>query len=179
MKKSYIFLSDSFEDIEAIAVIDILRRAGAPIVTVSMNETLEVTTSHHVTILADILFDKSAITEAEFLILPGGSARLNDYDELKSLIVEHAKSGGRLAAICAAPMVLGGLGLLSGKRATCFPGFESYLKGATLIEAPVVVDDTITTANGAGAALEFGYTIVEQICGKEKADTLRSQMQYK
>ena len=178
MKKSYIFLSDSFEEIEAIAVIDILRRAEVPIVTVSMNETLEVAGSHHVTILADTLFDKSAITDADYLILPGGSTRLNDYDELKSLIVEHSSHGGNLAAICAAPMVLGGLGLLAGKRATCYPGFENYLKGATLVKAPVVIDGTTITGNGPAAALAFSYALVEQICGKDKADTLRSQMQY-
>lgn len=178
MKTSYIFLSNSFEDIEAMAVIDILRRAEIPVVTISMNNTLEVKSSHGVTVLADALFSKSELSDANYLILPGGSTRLNDYAELKDLLVEHNAKDGHIAAICAAPMVLGGLGLLDGKRATCYPGFECYLTGATVVKESVVVDGTITTANGPASSLAFAYTLVAQIRGEECAETLKKQMLF-
>ncbi len=178
MKKSYIFLSDSFEDIEAVAVIDILRRAQIPIESVSMNSDLEVTSSHGVTIKADRLFDPKDLLEAEYLILPGGSTKLNEYDALKGLLLEHSANGGRIAAICAAPMVLGGIGLLQGRRATCYPGFEDYLLGATFVDEAVVVDGRLITAKGPAATLKFGYTLVEELCGEELSTTLQRQMTY-
>ncbi len=179
MKTSYIFLSDCVEDIEALAVIDILRRAEIPTVTISMNPTRQVTTSHGVTITADALFDDVEFSDADYLILPGGSTRLNDYESLKELLVEHNNRSGRIAAICAAPMVLGGLGLLEGKRATCYPGFEEYLRGAELVDAPVVVDGSTITANGPGAAMAFGYALVEAICDAQLSEKLQAQMMYK
>ncbi len=179
MKTSYIFLSNSFEDIEAMAVIDILRRAQIPVVSISMNETLEVESSHGVTVLADRLFSKSELADADYLILPGGSVKLNDYCDLKELLKEHNDKGGHIAAICAAPMVLGGIGLLDGKRATCYPGFEEYLIGASFVDQAVVTDGTITTANGPASTLEFAYTLVEQICGEECAALIKRQMMWR
>ncbi len=178
MKTSYLFLSDCVEEIEALAVIDVFRRAEIPLTTVSMNSTLVVKTSHGVTMCADRLFDREHIVDANYLILPGGSTKLNDYKDLKTLLLEHAEGGGHIAAICAAPMVLGGIGLLEGKRATCYPGFEEYLQGATFVDEAVVVDGAITTANGAGSALKFAYTLVEQICGAECADQIKAQMMF-
>lgn len=178
MKNSYIFLSDCVEEIEALAVIDILRRAGVPIVTISMNDSLEIASSHGVTIKADKLFSEVDFSDAEYLIMPGGSTKLNDYEELKSLLLEHNKRGGKIAAICAAPMVLGGLGLLDGKQATCYPGFEECLSGATFIDQSVVVDGTITTANGPASSLKFAYELVRQMCGEEMVATLQKQMMY-
>lgn len=180
MKKiSYLFLSDSVEDIEAIAVVDILRRAHIPIQTVSMNSTLEVISSHGICIKADTLFDKEMFHDADYLILPGGSTKLNEYDHLKELLKEHYERGGGIAAICAAPMVLGGIGLLNGKRATCFPGFEESLSGAIFVDEPVVVDGSTITANGPAAALKFAYTLVEQICSKERVEIIKKQMMFK
>ncbi len=179
MKTSYIFLSDSFEEIEALAVVDILRRAEIPIETISMNKTLEVHSSHGVTILADKLFDKSLCSEAQLLILPGGSTKLNEYDELKELLLAHNGVGGSIAAICAAPMVLGGIGLLEGKRATCYVGFEQYLTGAILADEPVVIDGNIITANGPASSLKFAYAIVESLRGKEVAEQIQQQMLYR
>ncbi len=178
MKNNYIFLSDGFEEIEVLAVVDILRRAEIPTITVSMNENLEVTSSRNVTVIADTLFNYNDYLDASYLILPGGSTRLNDYTELKELLLEYNNKGGRIAAICAAPMVLGCLGLLEGKNATCYPGFEQYLQGATFVNAPVVVDGTMVTANGPAAALAFGYKLVEIICGKEVSDRIKEQMMY-
>ncbi len=178
MKTSYLFLSDSVEEIEALAVVDILRRAQIPITTISMNETLEVRSSHGVTISADALFAECDYSDADYLILPGGSTRLNDYEHLKSLLLAHAERGGRLAAICAAPMVLGGLGLLDGKRATCYPGFEGMLGGATFVEESVVIDGSTVTGNGSASSLKFAYALVEQICGEGSSVKLMQQMMY-
>lgn len=179
MKTSYLFLSDSFEQIEALTIIDILRRADIPVESVSMNSSLEVRSSHGVEVKADRLFVKEELADANYLILPGGSTKLNEYDDLKSLLVEHAKRGGVVAAICAAPMVLGGIGLLEGKRATCFPGFEQYLRGATFVDDQVVQDGAIITANGPASSLKFSYTLVEQIKGEEVAAAIMSQMMYR
>ncbi|MFI3306481.1 MAG: DJ-1 family glyoxalase III [Rikenellaceae bacterium] len=178
MKTSYIFLSDGFEEIEALSVVDILRRAEISIITLSMNDTLTVKSSHGVTVVADALFRGSDLSDGDYLILPGGSTKLNEYDDLKLLLRSHADRGGRIAAICAAPMVLGGISLLDGKRATCYPGFEKYLVGATFVDEGVVVDGAIITANGPASSLKFAYTIVEQIVGAEVAATIRQQMIY-
>lgn len=178
MKTSYIFLSDYFEEIEALAVVDILRRAEIPTQTISMNETLEVLSSHGVVVKADALFVDTCFDAADYLILPGGSVKLNDYPELKALLVAHAESDGRIAAICASPMVLGGIGLLDGKRATCYPGFESYLEGATFIDEAVVIDGTTITANGPASSLQFAYALVELICDEVKATIIKKQMMY-
>lgn len=178
MKTSYIFLSDNFEQIEALAIVDILRRAQIPTKTISMNSTLEVRSSHGVTVLADALFDRGELSDADYLILPGGSTKLNEYEQFKELLVEHAERGGCIAAICAAPMVLGGIGLLKGKRATCYPGFEQYLDGATFVDEAVVVDGSITTANGPASSLKFAYELVRQICGEQLATTIQQQMMY-
>ncbi len=184
MKKSYIFLSEGFEDIEAIAIIDILRRAEIPVESVSMNDTLEVNSSHGVVIKADTLFAdcKSELSDALCLILPGGSMKLNEYDELKTLVKEHNDKGAMLAAICAAPSVLGAAGVLEGRKATCYPSFEQYLIGADVADdvskVDVVVDENIITGNGPASTLKFAYRVVEEICGAEKADSIKQQMMY-
>lgn len=159
-----------------MAVVDILRRAEIPVETISMNETTTLLSSHGVRIEADRLFVKGELLEADYLILPGGSTKLNEYDQLKELLVEHAQRGGRIAAICAAPMVLGGLGLLDGKRATCYMGFEQTLTGATFVAQPVVVDGSTITANGPASALKFAFALVEQIRGLECANAIKEQM---
>lgn len=176
MAASYLFLSTGFEEIEALASIDILRRAEIDLRTVSMEETLSVRGSHGVSVEADMLFDADALQDAEYLILPGGSTRLNDFEELKSAILRHTERGGSVAAICAAPMVLGGLGLLRGKSVTCYPGFESYLEGATFVDQPVVVCGEIITANGPAASMEFAFALVAKIKGEETARSIAKMM---
>ncbi len=178
MKKSFIFLSDGFEEIEALAVIDILRRADMAVVTISMNSVLEVTSSRGVKVIADALYDNNLLIDADYLILPGGSTRLNEYPELKKMLLEHNNKNGMIAAICAAPMVLGGLGLLNGKRATCYPGFEQYLEGAIFVNEKVVIDGNIITGNGPASALAFGFAIVEHACGKDVSARIMGDMIY-
>ncbi len=178
MRKSYIFLSDQVEDIEAITVIDILRRADIPLATISMNEGLTVTSKHGVKIAADELFSAVDFSDAAHLILPGGSTRLNDYPALKELLVSHSTAGGKISAICAAPMVLGGLGLLAGHRACCFPGFELSLIGAQVVSESLVKDGNFITANGPGAAPMFAFAIVEDLRDAAVAEQIKEQMCY-
>jgi len=141
MKTIFIFLTTGFEDIEAIATIDILRRAELNVKSVSLTDSKQVMSSHQILVTADLMFDQVDFSEAELLILPGGTTRFNEHENMKKELLAFANKGEKVAAICASPMVLGGLGLLDGKKATCYPGFEQYLKGATLqTDKSVVVD---------------------------------------
>ncbi|MDR1023563.1 MAG: DJ-1/PfpI family protein [Prevotellaceae bacterium] len=169
MKTTYVFLTTGFEEVEALATVDVLRRAGLDVKTVSVEDSKRVVASHRVEVTADLLFGEADFGSAELLALPGGTTRLNEFEELKKLLLTFGKAGGKIAAICAAPMVLGGLGLLNGKKATCYPGFEKFLTGATLAtEQPVVVDGNIVTGKGPAFSLEFALTLVELIAGKAK-----------
>lgn len=165
-------MADGFEDIEALAPVDILRRGGVDIKTVSITGSREVTSAHGVTILADITFEEANLDDADLLMLPGGmpgAANLRDHRTLGEALTEQAQRGGMVSAICAAPMVLGTLGLLRGKRATCYPGFEDFLEGAQTTGAMCTVDGNITTGKGPGAALEYGYTLLAQLTNEQTA----------
>ena len=165
-----IFLTTGFEEIEAIATMDILNRGGVDIRSVSLEHTRTVIGGHHVGIVTNYLFDEAYFEDVKMLILPGGTVEINEHDGLKREILKFAKQGKLIAAICAAPMVLGGLGLLKGKTATCYPGFEKYLVGADVTEKPVVVDGNITTARAAGYTFDFALELLKQLKGKEVAD---------
>ena len=134
MAKAYEFLANGFEDIEALAPVDILRRGGVEVKTVSISNSLMVKSANGITVKADLLFDEvDDFFDADILMLPGGmpgAANLNLHEELRKLLVEQNEKGKRLGAICAAPMVLGSVGVLRGKHATCYPGFEKRLTGA-------------------------------------------------
>lgn len=169
MTQALLVLTDGFEEIEALASVDILRRGGVNIKTVSLTKQLEVTGSHGIVVQADTLFETANFAAAEVLIIPGGTTKFNEHEGLKHQLLSFAGAGKMLAAICAAPMVLGGLGLLKGKKATCYPGFECYLNGAqTEAGADVVCDGNITTGRGPGLALAFALQLLENIAGKEK-----------
>ncbi len=182
MKKVYVFFADGFEDIEALGTVDILRRGGVDVKTVSVMGREWVTTAHSVTLKADMLFEDGGYDDADMLVLPGGAAPgalfLNDHLGLKALLADHALRGTKIAAICAAPMVLGTLGLLRDKKATCYPGFEKYLDGATYTAELVTVDGQYTTGRGPGATFEFAYELLGQLCGGEIVQTLRDGMIY-
>ena len=126
MKPSYIFLTTGFEEIEAIATIDVLRRAGLNVVTVSVESSRQVEGSHGVVVTADTLLEANDYSDSSILILPGGTVRLGEFDFLNKLLVSQNNVGKPIAAICAAPSLLGRLGILEGKEATCYPGFEGY-----------------------------------------------------
>lgn len=170
MKKVALFLANGFEEIEALATVDILRRAQIPVVTVSVSDEIVITGAHDIRVIADTLYSETDFSEVEVLLLPGGmpgAKHLNEHEGLKRLIRKYNERGNMIAAICAAPMVLGGLGLLHGRNATCYPGFEAKLTGANVTGEKVVVDANITTGRGPGLAFDFALTLVEQIAGIE------------
>ncbi len=165
--KVYIFLTTGFEEIEAIGTIDILRRGEINVKSVSLESSKQVSSSRKVPVIADLMFDEVDFSNAEMLIIPGGTVRYNDHEGLKKQVLAFAGNGGKVAAICAAPMVLGGLGLLKGKNATAYPGFEQYLDGAEFVKTAVVVDGDIITGRGPGLTMDFALKLVEILKGKE------------
>ena len=178
----YVFLATGFEDIEAIAPVDIMRRAGLQVQTVSITGENVVTSAHGVGITADMLLPELDFSQAEMLVLPGGLPGSTNLDACKPLteaIKRHFETGGAIAAICAAPLVFGHLGLLKGRRATCYPGVEPELKGASYTAAIVEQDGNIITGKGPAAAFEFGYTIVDYFLGEGASMPLRQGMIYK
>lgn len=179
MKTIAVHLAEGFEEIEAITIIDVLRRAGLDVVMVSVTGQLAVNGAHNIPVVADLLFEGVDYSEIEMIILPGGmpgSKNLDAHEGLKAQIKMFAEHEKTLGAICAAPLVLGNLGLLNGKKATCYPGFEEYLKGAIMKNQLVVADENIVTGKGVGAALQFALKIVEKLVSKEKADQLGEAM---
>lgn len=178
MKKVLIFLVDGFEEIEALATVDILRRGNVEVTTVSVTGKKEVVGSHKVPVVADVLFEKANFN-VDMLILPGGTTALNEHAGLKEKIVEFNNVGKNIAAICAAPMVLGGLGILKGKRATAYPGFEQYLDGAVFAPEATIVDENIITGRGPGFTFKFALTILEILEGKKVKEKVEEQLLLK
>lgn len=175
----YLFLANGFEETEAIVPLDILRRLGAEVVTVGVDGEY-ITGSHNITVKADILIEE-AKDDFEMLILPGGmpgTDNLQKSPKLAELIKKADKEGKYLAAICAAPKILGKMGLLQGKSAVCFPGYEECLEGAQISGKPVIVDDNLITAKGAGASFDFGFALGAVLFGQQKADELKRKMHY-
>ena len=158
----YVFLADGFEEIEALATVDILRRSELDVKTVSINETLEVLGAHGIKVLADIKTEDVNESCLEAVVLPGGLPGADNLENCKfvtDLVVKAANEGKIVAAICAAPKIPGVLGLLSGVEATCYPGFESQLLGAKVSEKRLVCDKNFITAKGAGVTHEFAEAI--------------------
>jgi 4-methyl-5(b-hydroxyethyl)-thiazole monophosphate biosynthesis len=179
MKAIYVHLAEGFEEIEAITVIDVLRRAGLNVITVSVTENNVVTGSHKIPVRADILFKDADYEQAEMIILPGGmpgAKNLSEHEGLNNEILNFFKQGKLLGAICAAPMVLGNLGILKGKNVVCYPGFESYLEGANVKQSSVVKDGKIITGRGPGVALQFSLEIVNLLKDEETALKLKKSM---
>ena len=176
----YVLLADGFEEVEAITPIDILRRAGVDVITVSIKDKT-VMGAHNIPVIADMVISElNSVDDMELLMLPGGAGHelLDASNEAHALINYAHKQGKYIAAICAAPSIIGKKLLLSGKKATCFPGFENYLYGADVTGDKVVHDGQLITAKGAGAAAEFGFKLCEILKGKEAADKLSAVMQY-
>lgn len=176
----YVFLADGFEETEALTTVDILRRAKFPVKTVGIGKK-EIEGSHGITVLADVSSLEADLSDMDGVILPGGLPGTTNLekDEFVLSAVREAFSQGMLtAAICAAPSVLGHLGILKGKKATCYPGFEDELLGAEYIKAPAVTDGNVVTSSGAGAVFEFGFAIVNFLSGNTKiSNELRESMQ--
>lgn len=179
MKNVYVFFADGFEEIEAIAPVDILRRAGCNVTIVSITNDIKVKSSRGITIIADKILDDTGYSNADMLVLPGGmpgTQNLNAHTGLKNSLIEANKNSKFIAAICAAPMVLGHLGILNGKRATCYPGNESDLEGAFFTGNNVEIDSNIITSKGAGTSVQFSLALVEVLFGKEKSKEIADKM---
>lgn len=181
MNESFLFLAQGFEEIEALTAVDVLRRAGIPVKTVSITSALQVTGAHGITVNADLIFDNTLFSNPEWLILPGGipgATNLYEYAPLQGLLRRQAESKkGHIAAICAAPaVVLGQMGLLKGRKVTCYPGFENLLEGSEATGEPVVVDDKYVLGNGPANALIWSLNIVKVAKGIEAAENVANGM---
>ncbi len=177
----YTLLAEGFEEIEALTVVDILRRAELSVKTVSITDNTEVCGAHGIKVIAD---ETICNTDNDFdlIYIPGGYpgyVNLESSSKVTELIKNAYNSKKIVAAICAAPSILGKLGLLKGKTACCFPSFEEYLLGADVSFDDVCTDGNIITSRGAGTAHSLGFKIVEYFKGKECADKLKSAMLYK
>lgn len=175
----YVFLADGFEEVEAITPIDYLRRASIDVVTVGVTGKT-VTGSHSISINCDITVDEADITKAEGIILPGGmpgTINLENSDAVQSAIDYCNNNNLLISAICAAPSIIGHKNLLAGKKAVCFPGFESELYGAYIDSSYAVTDGNIITAKGAGSASEFAFEIIKYLCDEATASQIKDIVQ--
>ena len=180
MKTVNIFFADGFEEVEALTVVDLLRRAGIDTTMVSVTGNNQVKGSHGITIETDKLFDEIADTDA--IVLPGGmpgTINLKNHQGLAELIRRYDAEGKWLCAICAAPTVYGSMGLLKGRHATCYPGMESELNCEKALEDAVVVDDNYITSRGVGTAIDFSLAIIKNLIDDVTADKIASSIVYK
>jgi len=177
-----ILLADGFEEIEALTVVDVLRRANIDIKMVHVDSSDEfVKGSHDITVKADCHIDQIQAEDIEMLVLPGGmpgTRNLENNDKVQALIKSMVERNKWVAAICAAPMILGNKGYLKDVEAICFPGFEKYLCGAVLKNNPVNISKNFITSKGPGTAMKFAFAIVSVLQGKETAEQMAKSMQY-
>ena len=181
-KKVLIFLVDGFEEIEAMAPIDLLKRAGIIVDTVSINEDNQITSSRKIRVLTDKTIDEINFENYEMIVLPGGPGTEN-YMKSEKLLekLKEFSINRKLGAICAAPTILSALGILKGKQAICFPACEPDLVkgGAVIVNQDVVKDSNIITSRGAGTAIDFSLALIEVLLGKNKSHEIRKEILYK
>lgn len=171
----YMFFAQGFEEVEAIAPLDLMRRAGLSVTTVGIGGK-QITGAHGITVTTDLTDAEYSDPSPEMIFLPGGmpgTLNLAASRVVLDAIRTVSECGGYLAAICAAPSILGDMGLLKGKQATCYPGFEDRLRGASIAKSTLVRDGNVLTARGMGVAVDMGLAIVALFCGEEKANELR------
>lgn len=181
MSRIAVFFAEGFEEIEALTVVDLCRRAGIETDMVSVCGQREVTGSHGICIRADKMFSEIDFKTLHMIVLPGGgpgTQNLEAHEELMKRVDEFAEQGKMVCAICAAPSILGHKGLLNNRKACSFPSFEGQLAGAEVAKQSVVKDGNFITSRGMGTAFDFGLEIVEHICGKEKRDELAKTTIY-
>ncbi len=183
MKKVFVFLADGFEDVEALIPVDVWRRGGLDVTTVSIMGDYMVESAHGVRMMADTLIEEADVSDADLLFLPGGmpgASNLYNNQRVCEAVKTQAEKGKNVAAICAAPaVVLGQLGILKGKHATCYPGFEHLLEGATYTGELVSVDGNITTGEGPAAAFPFAYDLLSHLVSPQVADQIAEGMRFK
>lgn len=175
MAKILVFMADGLEEVEALTSVDLLRRAGIEVDMASVSNSTLINGAHGINIESDIPLKDAKISDYDGVLLPGGSPGFKNLaasNLVKSLTIEANQSGKLVSAICAAPTVLGGFGLLKGKKCCCYPGMEDGLIGATPVEDKVCVDGNIITSRGVGTAIDFALKIVEYFKGKEESHKL-------
>lgn len=183
MKKANILLADGFEEIEGLMCVDLMRRAGIEVTMVSIYDRVEIRGARNINVVADTVISKMS-DDADMLILPGGMPGTNylkESAEVKAAILKYLEADKYLAAICAAPTVYGEMGLLKGKKATCYPGLESSLIGAewTGENVKVAVDGQFITSRGVGTAADFALKLIEILDSREKAEQIATSVVYK
>lgn len=182
MSKVCIFLAEGFEEIEALTVVDILRRVGIEISCVSVTGQKQVTGSHQITVTADKLIEEVDFEQTDMLVLPGGmpgTLNLEAHEEFMEQVKNFYKNQKWLAAICAAPSIFGHLNMLEGKKACCYPGFEKDLQGADVVFDSVAVSDKMITSRGMGTAIDFALAITAELLSQEEADDMAEKIIYK
>ena len=185
MKKVYVFLADGFEDVEALIPVDVWRRGGLNVTTVSISDFPLVISAHGVNVEADIMFEQGEFDDADLIFLPGGmpgASNLFAHKGVCKAVVDQYAAGKKVAAICASPaVVLAPLGILESKKATCYPGFESVLaeNNATYTGNLFTVDGNVTTGEGPAAAFPFAYELLAQLVNKQTADQIAEGMRFK
>lgn len=182
MKTAYLFLATGFEEVEALTVLDILRRGGVDCKTVSIMGEYDVTSSHNVTVRADLLFEEKDLSGGDMIILPGGipgTPNLKAHKGLEKLILQYKEASKYLAAVCAAPTVYGERGLLEGKNATCYPGMEDGLLGANKLTDKVVQDGQFITSRGMGTCIDFGLKLLSLLENEALAEEIASKIVYR
>ena len=181
MAKVCVFLAEGFEEVEGLTVVDLLRRAGEEVLMVSIGTSLEVTGSHGIKVSADRLFEEADYSDADMLVLPGGmpgTLHLGEHKGLTELLIKFNEAGKKVAAICAAPSVLGENGILEGKHAVSYPGFEEKLTGASVSYDNVVTDGNVITSRGMGTVIDFGLAIVSYFGSEELVEDVRKHLVY-
>lgn len=181
MSKVCVFLADGVEEIEALTVVDILRRGGVAVETVSISDSKSVTSSHKVTVQADKLLSEIDFAEVAMIVLPGGMPGTLNLEACKPLMEQVDKfnaEGKYLSAVCAAPSIFGHKGFLKGRTACCFPEFESHLEGAIVTKNPVEVCDHFITSRGMGTAIEFALAILARMQDQACADDIAERIVY-
>jgi len=181
MSRTAIFFATGYEEIEALTVVDILRRAGEEITMVSVTDERSVTSSHGVEVTMDKVLSEVNFDETDVIVLPGGMPGTKNLEACAALMEQvdaFVQAGKTVAGVCAAPSILGHRGHLNGKKACSFPDMESQLEGAEVLREPAVIDGNIITGRGMGAAIPFGLAILEKLQGKEAAEAMGRKIVY-
>lgn len=181
MKKAVMLFANGYEEVEALMTVDLLKRAGVDIRLVSINDDLTVTGSHGISVTMDTKLSRIQLKEEDAIIIPGGmpgTMNLGVDVAVTGALKQMNRDGKIVAAICAAPSVLGKCGILEGKKATCYPGFEDKLIGAEIVNKAVVTDGNIITSRGLGTSMEFGFELIKKLISEEKAEEVREQIVF-
>lgn len=182
MKQVVMLFATGFEEVEALMTVDLLRRGGVAVSLASITDEMTVCGSHDIKVGMDTTLSEVDLGQMDAILIPGGmpgTTNLGADEKVCQALVQMNEAGKIVGAICAAPSVLGACGILQGKKATCYPGFEDQLDGAVFVDEMAVVDGNVVTSRGLGTAMEFGFCLLEQLVSKEAADEVREKIIFK